>query len=131
MSCYMNNICFRGGGETTGSVAHSSNTGQITYLTNKQPSFKADSFEYSSHSNKKKHTGLKVIAGTLIAAAAVVGGLGCASKYSNKLPECLDFLKKDGFAKVTKQCHEWCHWTVDKGRTAWIWAKGLFSKNNA
>lgn len=131
MSYYVNNICFRGGGETTGSVAHN-DTVQVPRPANYQMSFKADSFEYSNKPKEKKHTGLKIAAGTLVAAAAVIGGLGCASKYSQKLPEWLSFLKKEGFMQnATKKCHEWCHWTVDKGRAAWNWTKGLFSKKKA
>ena len=129
MSYYMNNISFHGGGETTGSIAQNANS-TSTCPRCRQMSFKADSFEYTNKPQEKKHTGLKIILGTLATAGLVIGGLGCASKYANKLPEWLGFLKKDGFAKATKTCHEWCHWTVDKGRTAWDGVKKFLSKSN-
>ena len=86
MSYYMNNISFHGGGETTGSIAQNANS-TSTCPRCRQMSFKADSFEYTNKPQEKKHTGLKIILGTLATAGLVIGGLGCASKYANKLPE--------------------------------------------
>lgn len=130
MSCYMNNVNFCGGGETTGSIGHKNMSASVSPRYN-QTSFKADSFEYSDKQKEKKYKNLKLLIGAIATAGLVIGGLGCASKYSNKLPEWLGFLKKDGFAKATKKCHEWCHLTVDKGRSACEWVKNLLSKNKS
>jgi hypothetical protein len=126
----MNNVNFRGGGETTGSIAQNA-TRVSTCPSCNQTSFKADSFEYSGKPKEKKHTGLKLLLGALATAGLVIGGLGCASKYADKLPKWLDFLKKDGFAQATKKCHDWCKWTVGKGRQAWNWVRNIFTKDKA
>ena len=127
----INSLSFRGtGAESAGSIAKAQKP--VECPTCGQVSFKADSFEYSNGKVKKKNSGLKVVLGTLGAAALAVVGLGCAYKNGGN-KNWLRWAKNENkfFGKVAKTCSEWCSTVKRWGEEGIGRVKNLFKGKGA
>jgi len=117
------------------SVAFNGYTGSTRFAPKQQDppagamAFRANDYPYYNEEPKKKHTGLW-IAGTLLAAAGIVVGMGYAHKYNDKITN--ETLKKvaDWAEPATKKCHEWCAWTKNTGKKCIDTVKGWFTKKD-
>ncbi len=120
-------VTFRGGGETTGSVADrrietakQETTGGVGARNNQDSIFTVDNelkqdtvcFRASAQEPKKETSTLGVIFGTAAVAALIVGGLGLAHKYDIvgkiKNEKAKEFFRHTD--AVTKPCREACAW---------------------
>lgn len=123
----INSLSFRGtGAESAGSIAKAQKP--VECPTCGQVSFKADSFEYSGKP-KKKNTGLKVVLGTLGAAALAVVGLGCARKYGGN-KKWLNWANngENFLGKTAEKCEKLYNKVLEKGKAAIEWIKDRLPK---
>lgn len=113
----VNNICFRGETEKQYSAANCPNRQYSAASFKGQP---ADSYEGS----KKSHPVL-AITGALAFAAGVIALMGYSHK-ANWTKGMKDGRVKECIETATEKCHEWCHWTKDKGIECFDTVKGWF-----
>ena len=118
----INNVAFRG----------TSNIGFAPKPQGPPPgamTFRANDYPYYNAEPKKSHTGLW-LAGTLVAAAGIIAGMGYAHK-TNALSKLSDGKIKDILTKcepAMEKCHEWCAWTKKTCKDGWEAVKGWFPK---
>lgn len=127
-------VSFRGGGETTGSPAYTSNV----RLRNSQapaPQLPNDSVNfrgYDEYGQKKKSKAVPIILGTIATAGLAIVGMGYAHK-TNALSKMKDGKFKDFLSKANpalEKCHDWCHSVKKFGVDSWEKVKGWFSKKS-
>ena len=127
------NLSFCGGStESTGSPAYSRNvTSEVSQPENLLTQPTVDTVNFRGKDSKKKHTGLKIILGTVGLAAVSIGGLAYVHK-ANLISKLNDGWLKNVAEKIkpaSKKCYEWCSTLKTKCAECWNKIKNMFGKD--
>lgn len=119
----INSVAFNG---------YSNNAGYALRQQEQPPmarAFRGNDYPYYNAEPKKSHTGRR-LAGTLVAAAGIIAGMGYAHK-TNALSKLSDGKIKDWLTKcepAMEKCHEWCARTKNTCKNGWKTVTRWFRK---